>query len=373
MVMVTSISAEEGEQMEETRKRLDYVDAAKGLSIIMIMMGHITSYSNPLDNWMSSFKVSVFYIISGFLMCYTGSVKKRSFSVFTGKILRSLAVPYAVFSVLASIYNAAVIFLKHRPLSDAGYVFLESLCDSVFMKGIHSMWFLPTIFFGEIIFFWLVRSPYVIRILYAVAGLFMITAFKKLGLICGQLSPLLLHAALPRLSNALGKSLMAAWFLGAGYIIYLMYRKINSEKIKLIGGTVLTVLNIVISRYNEHIDINLMKEGTYPWLFYVTGIIGSVGAIMLLDFISQHIKLTFLNYWGRNSLVVMCTHTALGFKNIALKGWKSVCYIPSTGSFEYICECFVVLGILMLMMYTVIFIINTYFPFLIGKTVDHND
>lgn len=353
--------------MKEERKRLDYVDAAKGLSIIMIMMGHITSYTNPLDNWMSSFKVSVFYIISGFLMCYTGSVKKRTFSVFLKKILKSLALPYGVFSVLATLYNGAVVFLKHRPSSEVVHTILVSACDSVFMKGIHSMWFLPTIFFGEIIFFWIMKSPKVIKVAYAVAGLFMITLFRKIGIYCAGLSPVLLHAALPRLANAFGKSFMAAWFLGAGYIIFMVYKKIPSYNVKLAAGLVLTVINIFISRLNEHVDINLMKEGVRPYMFYITGIVGSVGAIMLLDFISHYVKLTFLDYWGKNSLIVMCTHTALGFKNIALKGWKSVCYIPSEGNFEYICQCLVVLGILMLMMYTVIFIINTYFPFAIGK------
>ena len=54
--------------------RLGYIDSAKAISIIMIMFGHITSYDNPVDNWMSSFKVTIFYVISGFLIAYAGSV-----------------------------------------------------------------------------------------------------------------------------------------------------------------------------------------------------------------------------------------------------------------------------------------------------------
>jgi len=61
------------------KERIAYVDAAKGLSILMIALGHITKLGNPVDLWMSSFKVSIFYIISGFLMCYSGSVKNRNF------------------------------------------------------------------------------------------------------------------------------------------------------------------------------------------------------------------------------------------------------------------------------------------------------
>lgn len=94
------------------KERIAYVDAAKGLSILMIALGHITKLGNPVDLWMSSFKVSIFYIISGFLMCYTGSVKKRSFREFTGNIIKSLGVPYLAFSVLVLFLKQHVFFLN---------------------------------------------------------------------------------------------------------------------------------------------------------------------------------------------------------------------------------------------------------------------
>lgn len=355
------------------KERIAYVDAAKGLSILMIALGHITKLGNPVDLWMSSFKVSIFYIISGFLMCYTGSVKKRSFREFTGNIIKSLGVPYLAFSVIGTFFKTACIFLKHKPSAKIWDTFLSYFYDSLFLKGVNSMWFIPTLFIGELIFFWLVRSPKVIKALYAVAGLFAVslsavinTAFSPGGMFA--LQPGDTYDNVIRLSNAVCKGFSAAWFLGAGYIIYIFYSRLKEAGIKLISGVILSSVNLVLSQINTGVDFNQMKEGAYPYLFYICGITGSVGAILLLDFITSYIKLDFLDYWGKNSLIVMCTHTVLGMRTVVYEGWKKVGYIPNTGNLEYICECLVVLAILLMIEYTMTEIINSRFPFLIGKS-----
>ena len=46
------------------------------------------------------------------------------------------------------------------------------------------------------------------------------------------------------------------------------------------------------------------------------------------------------------------SHTVLGMRTVVYEGWKKVGYIPNTGNFEYICECLVVLAILLMIEYT---------------------
>lgn len=355
------------------KERIIYVDAAKGLSILMIALGHITKIGNPVDCWMSSFKVSIFYIISGFLMCYSGSVKSRDFSAFTGKLVKSLVIPYISFSVIGILFKTGCDFLKHKPLSEVWDTFLRYTYDSIFLKGVNSMWFIPTLFIGEIIFFILIRSPKIIKALYAVAGLFAI----KLSVICNaaiaengmfEIHSLTAAENFTRFINAVCKGFSAAWFIGAGYIIYIFYKKLERSEIKLVIGILFSAVNIVLSQINTGVDFNQMKEGVYPYMFYICGIIGSVGAILILDFVSSHISLAFLDYWGKNSLIVMCTHTVLGMRTVAFEGWKKVAYIPKTGNFEYICECLAVLVILLLIEYSIIEIVNSRFSFLIGKS-----
>lgn len=354
------------------KERIAYVDAAKGLSILMIALGHITKIGNPVDCWMASFKVSIFYIISGFLMCYTGSVRKRSFKEFTGKILKSLGIPYLAFSIIGILFKTLCVCLKHKPYEIVYKTFEGYIYDSIFLKGINSMWFIPTLFIGEIIFYWIKRSPKAVKLLYAVAGPFSIklahiinTAFSPDGIF--KLQPGNLYDNIIRFTNAVCKGFSAAWFLGAGYIIYLYYRKIKDQRIKLAVGTIMSIINLILSQINIGVDFNQMSEGKHPYMFYICGIIGSIGAIMLLDVASSYIRLTFLDYWGKNSMIMMCTHTLLGMRTVAYEGWKKVAFIPETGDFEYICECLAVLAILLMIEYSIIEIINTWFPFLIGK------
>lgn len=354
------------------KERIVYVDAAKGLSILMIALGHITKIGNPVDCWMSSFKVSIFYIISGFLMCYTGSIRKRSFTEFSTKILKNLGIPYLAFSVIGILFKTLCAYLKDKPSKLVFETFQGYLYDSIFLKGVNSMWFIPTLFIGEIIFYWIKKSPKPVKLLYAVAGLFSIklsdiinTALLQVGIL--QLKSGDLYDNIIRLTNAVCKGFSAAWFLGAGYIIYLYYRKIKDQRIKLVVGIVFSAINLVLSQLNTGVDFNQMKEGKYPYMFYICGILGSVGAIMLLDVISSYISLTFLDYWGKNSLIMMCTHTVLGMRTVAYEGWKKVASIPETAGLEYICECLVVLVILLMIEYSIIEVINRWLPFLIGK------
>ncbi len=353
------------------KERIAYVDAAKGLSILMIALGHITKIANPVDCFMSSFKVSIFYIISGFLMSYSGSVLERDFKEFTGRIIKSLVVPYCIFSAGGAAFKTLCAFLKHGSAGEVFSVFAVNALDAVFLKGINSMWFIPTLFIGEIVFFALVRAGCAVKALYAVFGVFAVT----LANICtdalsGAMGSGLAYGILERLINTAGKSLAAAWFIGAGYLFYIFYRRIEDMNVKLAAGVLLSAINLVLSQINTGVDFNLMDEGSRPYLFYISGLIGSAGAIMLLDVASSHIKLTFLDYWGKNSLIVMCTHTVFGMRTVAFEGWKKVGYIPNVGNFEYIVECLAVLAILLLIEYTIVEMINKRFPFLIGKTAD---
>ena len=114
------------------------------------------------------------------------------------------------------------------------------------------MWFLPTIFFGEIIFFFLIRAPKIIKLLYAVAGLYVITAVNNIIDYVGtSMQGRMDQISIDNISNlisAVGKGFMAAWFIGAGYIIYIFYQKIKDDRIKLLGGLGLSILNVLLSQ-----------------------------------------------------------------------------------------------------------------------------
>jgi len=350
--------------------RIGYIDTAKAVAIMMIMFGHITDLFNPVDTWMSSMKICVFYVISGFLIAYTNGFSKRTPPQFVKNILKTIAWPYLTFSVIAICAKTIFTLSKHDSLEAVEDTFKERLVETVFLKGINSMWFLPTIFFGELIILLLFLSPKIFRIIFAAVGLLGVNAAVWVtDHIAESGMPGVWITGTTYTVNMLGKSVVAAWFVGFGYILYLIFKRIGWDRDvdrgkKLLVGLLFSGSNLVLSLMNRSVDFNCMSMGDHPILFIYGGTIGSVGLILLLDVASRYINFSPLDYWGRNSLILLCTHTALGFKKMSYYGWKKTAFIPDEAGLEYIIECLAVLVLLLLIMYSVIEGINRWLPFL---------
>ena len=77
-------------------KRLKYLDIARGIGILLIVLCHILDYNDPINIYICSFNVPIFFIISGCI--YSNKEKKISFK--DNLIKRSkLLIPYVVFSI----------------------------------------------------------------------------------------------------------------------------------------------------------------------------------------------------------------------------------------------------------------------------------
>lgn len=367
----------EGELLSGERtkhKRLDYIDAAKAVSIIMIMYGHITEIANPVDTWISSCKICSFYVISGFLIAYTERFQKRSSMVIFRDLFSTLAWPYLTFSVLAIASRAFFIYSRNLEpdgkIKSVAAVVHQWFTDMWTLIGIKSMWFLPTLFFAELIILALYHMPKLFSVIYAVGGLY---GYKAAIMAIEYVSAMDMSEEhiyeLTGFLGMLGKSFAAAWFVGAGYILFYIMKRADMITghgvFKIAAGTVLSVINLYLSLRNSSVDFNLLKMGREPALFIFGGVFGSLGIILLLAGLSEYISLSGLSYWGRNSLILMCTHTALGFRQMAVAGWDKISYIPEEFSANYVVQTVMALILLMLIMCGVIELINRYMPFLL--------
>ena len=74
-------------------KRLHWIDSAKAIGILLVVLGHMSSGTHY--HWfIFSFHMPLFFAISGFLYKYVGLKKEIK------KILYSLFIPYLIYSVL---------------------------------------------------------------------------------------------------------------------------------------------------------------------------------------------------------------------------------------------------------------------------------
>lgn len=72
------------------KKRIEYIDIAKGIGILLVIAGHLFVYKKPISRWIFSFHMPLFFILSG--ICYK---MDSTISVeYLKKKCRTLLVPF---------------------------------------------------------------------------------------------------------------------------------------------------------------------------------------------------------------------------------------------------------------------------------------
>lgn len=352
------------EKMKQ-KERIKYIDLCKGLGILMVTWGHITDYDNPVDTWASSFKMAIFFITAGYLIQYMDSYKKLSLKGYTLKLLRSLGIPYICFSILSIVFRYLSMLMKHS----VNMASIKSYIFAVFtFRGIFALWFLPVLFFGEILFFCLIkygtkRLRIILFFMIPIVGIALSYYINKMEIIC---SPLV-YERISFVILSICRSIIALWFLEIGYIGCKICNKIHRLENRFIIGVIFSIINIFLSQINTGVDLNNMELGNIPFLFFITGILGSFGALFVFEFLEKHLPLNILNYFGKNSLILMCTQRPFYIISISTAGWKIISGMSEIMSKRYYFDCFCIMIIVMIIEYSIITFINSKARFLIGR------
>lgn len=137
-------------------KRLDWIDIAKGIAIILVIVGHTVPNPSPLRHAIFSFHMPVFFILAG----YTFRSKPWR-ELVSGSVLR-LLVPYVV---LALAWQVPTFLMSGAPLT--GSALTGGLEMLVFASGVDvpglgvaavgMAWFLAALFTSRLLFNALVR------------------------------------------------------------------------------------------------------------------------------------------------------------------------------------------------------------------------
>ena len=141
-----------------TTERKKYLDAAKGWGILMVVFGHITKLGNPIDIWFGAYKLAVFYFVSGYLLAMRQSFRKMSTGEYIKKHAKSLLIPYFGYSAFVMIYNVIVGIMKWKSTTDIVKRFLLQAYMTFSFRGISALWFLPTLFFAQVLFIFVIKS-----------------------------------------------------------------------------------------------------------------------------------------------------------------------------------------------------------------------
>lgn len=267
------------------------IDIAKGLGILLVVLGHIPTLPTEIKKIIYSFHMPLFFFISGYLY---NEAKYNSWTTtnFVKSRIKKFIVPYfimgficfALFGVLYPIIanGFSIEYLKQAAKYLIGLFY--SWGSPNFMAWSSPLWFLTCIFIAEIILYLVLKNcdkEYVVFIIIGAIG-FIYTLITKI-----------------RLPWNADVALTAVCFMYIGNICrrYDIINKVYNIKYFLI---LLIILSVSII-FNSKIDYNLRVYGNIL-LTYCSGISGSILIILISKLIKEN---SVLEYFGRNTLYIM--------------------------------------------------------------------
>ncbi len=339
------------------KKRDESLDQLKGLAIICITLLHFEAGLIPvgLNTWIGTFMVTAFYFSIGWLMGSRDKEKLPSVQELARKRFRSLCIPYFYFSLLILLFDLLWVKLGFYDWRLLG----RDVYKTLSLRGIGTLWFLPALFFGELIFVWIIRKK-----LYWQIGALVLTIVWYWGY-GWWAQEYAFRNDMYRIIDSpfcAMNSVAQAW-----PIIWLSYwLSIRmATRVVSLGKYVLFSAGVVVSLLSFYCANYLFRElPSVCGLFYrfFAPLIGPLGLYLIFLSIQKWRVNLFFSFWGKNSLILMATHysiyqvmcetfceRSLGISEFS--GWITI-------------ACFVVT---MAMEYPTVYVINKWCPCLLGK------
>lgn len=124
-------------------ERLEYIDKAKGILIILAVIGHIWQ-AGYIHNLIYSFHMPAFFVISGMLMQHTKAYERKYTKFLLGR-LYAFGIPFVFFEILGVLTD----IIRHGvTLNIKGYIF--NTLTLRYNDG--NLWFLVDLFLIEAVF-----------------------------------------------------------------------------------------------------------------------------------------------------------------------------------------------------------------------------
>lgn len=255
-------------------KRITYFDTAKGILILLMLIGHIWN-EGFLHDFIYVFHMPAFFIISG-VVSSRKEISVRGFAEYLVSRIQTLLIPYLCFEIYAILID---IICNGAYLNIKGYAY--QIITLRLFNG--PLWFLMVMFLSGMLSFFLQGIK---------------TNWTKWEVI---LILLLLSMVMPQFQAYISPSTVTLALL---FTMVGSSSRMLLEKMSLRGGHLLLLLGI--TTIISFADIGEMPN--YQSGSRVLFLVGSlVGTVLILE-ISRRFDHKILQFFGRNSLVILGSH-----------------------------------------------------------------
>ncbi len=266
-------------RLEIWMKRLRYIDIAKGMAILCMVLGHTYSMQEKpfIFIWIYSFHMPLFFITSGILYRIKRSGEQK-YSSLIQKKTKTLLIPYLIWN---TIYQIFISILNFRGGKN---IWLTNLQHIIYFNG-SAMWFLPVMFIASLIFLVTIKNKYlniILGITLAIVGINMPECSYMLEVVF--------------------RAFVGVIFIEIGYYFYDMYIN-NFSKIILV-----IVIGLDILGVQKNGLVNLSDRlFNNPYIYIWTACLGTYIIYKLSIYLDKR-NIRLLEYWGKNSIKILCLH-----------------------------------------------------------------
>lgn len=341
-----------------TTKRITYIDMTKGIGILLVVFGHSSFPSPEINQWISSFHMPLFFLLSGMLLSHTGAHEKPLGTTLKKKA-RTILVPYLWFSIFSILFSAILdtaTFATYLP---------NALLQTVVFYGISVLWFLPSLFFGETVFLFIRKHTSLpltalLSLVVCLISVLVVNTYHYHYVIDFGSYLSLLGAYLISVFVRAG---MAVTFLALGYFSHhLFFKKEHKTVTYIVLACLFLALNLYLAFKNDAVDLNNMVFHDYR-LYFPAAYCGGMFVICLCAALPAWKPLMTV---GKHSLIIMATHMNCRFLGICYAiGGLALSLLPFLGQFGYMLICVAAMVVLEAV---AIYLIHRFCPFIIGQT-----
>lgn len=280
--------------------RLTFLDIAKGITIILMIIGHchyVIAEQHFLECSINGFHMPMFFIIAGITTWISESKSQTPipFLQIVKKKALALLVPYFIAGFISILMLAA---------SNASY-YIATLFFGFAgeMEFNFPLWFLPALFLSDLIFSVLIRlchkEPKAMLFMWSIAFTIIGYYFVKVN----HLLPWNLDIAL------FSQVFLCVGFLSAPFLVKFAAKNHSVKQILIVCSIFAAVLTVYLLTVTHNtVNLNGRSLGNVP-LFFLDAFLGSFATLILSILLSKIKYLSnAISFIGKHSLDILCWH-----------------------------------------------------------------
>lgn len=313
--------------MAENKVTYKYLDVARGLALLLVMISH----AHGLNRFLIYYYIQVFFIISG----YTYRPGRGTYGETIKKKAKRLLIPYFGYSALLWCFYALIRRDGAAMKQSLFGVFYSRFClyktttheDNVYLLDIANgaMWYLTAFFVTSLIFYlvadkclssWKICTVTSIVLLVATGILNGLTILLPWSIdTAGIAAVLMLIGALLRKYEFFDRP-FSFWMVAGALVLYVSMVEFNGR------------LNMSIREYGKFEALSI------PF-FLVVSVTGSMLCIWVSKWIQNTVCGKFLSYLGTHTIELMCLHM-VGLEVFEIVASRFVDVNAFTGAIKWI-------------------------------------